>query len=501
MSVSPTDSPRTPQPSIGRAVLVSGGARMAAQAVAWLITLLTVRLLSPADYGKAGLAMTVMTMASLVVDLGLGPAIQAMPDQSASILRHAHSVAALTASVVAGLLALSAPSLAEFFGDPDLRALFLGAAIGILLEGLRAVPQAHALRTFQFTLVARADFLRALAASGVSIALASTGFGPWSIVGGALASSMIGLVVLQWTERLPLAIPSIRDVRHLLAYGRLLAVGRTTWEVWMNADLLIISRLGSMTAAGNFNLAKTFAHLPQDKLLSVLMSVMQSYLATSADDRSATRRYFLDLTELIALAMGLPLLGLLATAPDVLPVMLGPQWGDMASLVRWLIPGVLLYCIGDLANKVVIAGGRAAIPTAASVVAAVIALPWFWLCHHLGGATGVAIGTLAIALLINGPGLVAAVRHTGATSGELARALRPLGLSGAAMMTAIGVADATLSVLPSVSPALRAILLIGVGGLVGPVVAVRVGGPATQQLWASVRRRIRLRSAAQERAD
>ena len=487
-----TDAPgaepdRTRPPSFGRSAMISGGARLTAQVITWLVTLMTVRLLAPADYGQAGLAMTIAFFASLVVDLGMAPAIQAMPEQSPRVLRQANGLTTFVALAMAALLTLGGPVLANYFGEARLRTLMVAAGLHCLLEGLRAVPTAVALRSFRFGAVARADFVRALVGSGVTILLAWQGQGAWSVVGGAIAGSAVALAILQWDLRLSLAIPTWRQLSPLIAYGRLLLLGRLTWQGWVNADGVIVGRTAAMAALGHFNVAKTFAQLPQEKLLSVFMGVTQSYLAAAADDRPALRRYFLELTELIAVGMGLPLLGLLATAHDVLPLVLGPNWHEAAPLVQWLIPGAFLSCLGSLANQVVIIRGRAAIPTAASTVAAVVAFPWFWGCAQIAGPRGVAAGTLAISLLINGPGLVDALRQTGATAAEFAGRLRPLVLSGGLMLASLWGGRLLLQRFVSPDSVLSVACLVALGGTVGVFVALRVGGTGVDRLRTMLR--------------
>jgi PST family polysaccharide transporter len=472
------------------AAIISGGLRVLAQTLTWLMTLGTVRLLTPDDYGLAGLAMTCLTMPSILIDLGMGPAIQSMAQQERRTQAEAHTLVVAIGGTVAMVVATLSFPLADFFGRPELQLLLLVAAFGILLEALRAIPTAVALRSFQFALVARTDFLRSMVGGTATIGLAWQGAGAWSIVVGAVAANLLSLLPLLRAVGIPLCWPRRSSLTPLVQYGRLMLIGRTTWQAWANADTLTLGRMMSVTAVGHFAVAKTFAMLPQEKLLSVLMGITTSFFADRASDREALKAYLLELTELIALGMGLPLLGLLLVSHDLFPLLLGDHWTESAGLLPLLIPAAFLSCIGVLANQIITVRGRASIATWGSTVAAIIAFPLFAAGIWLGGVAGLAAGSIVISIVINVPGIIDVLQETSTTPREYARAFLPACWSGAAVIVTVTGVRALLATLPeSPGPVVLTASLITSGAVAGMGTMFLCGGPGVQHLRRAIRAR------------
>lgn len=53
----------------------TAGVRLGSQVLTWAMTLVVIRLLSPADYGLLAMATVVIAFLSMVSEIGLGPAI------------------------------------------------------------------------------------------------------------------------------------------------------------------------------------------------------------------------------------------------------------------------------------------------------------------------------------------------------------------------------------------------------------------------------------------
>jgi O-antigen/teichoic acid export membrane protein len=477
---------------------------MAAQVLTWAVTLATVRLLTPVDYGLSGLATGVTAVLITFVDLGLLIALPAMPAQRRRVLGMAFGLVSLVSFATAASVIGVAPILAQLLGHKELTPLLRLAGVLVLLEGVRAVPSAVALRDFKFTLVARTDFLRAMTQSGTTLLFAWAGGGAWSIIGGSVVGAMISLGPLLRGVRLFPRWPDIVTIRPILQYSRLMLANRMSWQMWVNADTFVIGRLISAGGVGSFNVSRTFAALPMEKLLVVLLGVVAPYLAEHTDDRASLRAYFLDLTELIGLLAGVPLVGMILVAPEALPLIVGPQWSDVPVLLRLLAPGAFIACLGMLANQLVNARGRAAVASQASASAALLALPLYAIGAILGGVAGVAVMTTVVLSIVYVPGIVTALRDTGSSVTQYAHSFRSFGLTAVAMTIVVTGTRAFIAspVASSTTGSwLLVAVLIGSGGIAAFITIWMSGGSGVERLRQIFRDRQRHQSAEPSRSS
>ena len=172
-----TSGRRRAQPSA--AVSWSGlafGARVGTQV---LSLILLSRILAPADFGIMAMAAVVIGLATVVRDLGAGPAIVREANLTASFVASQLVVAVTFGVVLAVLIVLIAPFASAVFGEPDLTPILSVLALGFVVGGLGVVPQALLERSLAFRPIAAAEILAGFVALVVALGAAVAGLGRW----------------------------------------------------------------------------------------------------------------------------------------------------------------------------------------------------------------------------------------------------------------------------------------------------------------------------------
>ena len=341
-----------------RGIAWSGLAKAISQSVGWFSTLIVARYLTPGDYGLFGLAMVYLGLLQLISDFGLGTAILANRHASDADLPQIHGLAALSGVAGTIFVIVTAPLVGHFFGAPQLPLLLVALSPTFLVNAFRTVPQTLLQREFRFKWLAMLDAAQALALSGLSVVLAISGFGYWTLAIAAMVSALVNTGIVLWRKRLPLKVPAPRQLRPLLAFSSQVVLQRVAWYFWSNADFATAGKLLGKAAAGNYMLAWNFANAPLDRVASLILQVSPSILGAASSDHAALKRHVLRATQMIALAIFPMCIGMALVARPFVLLFLGSRWeGAILPLqllasyaaVRALVPllGQVLLVVGE----------------------------------------------------------------------------------------------------------------------------------------------------------
>ncbi|HMK49639.1 MAG TPA: lipopolysaccharide biosynthesis protein, partial [Thermodesulfovibrionales bacterium] len=171
-----------------------------------IVMLVLARLLTPADFGVVGVAIIAVGLAQIFQDFGLGKTlIQTETDieESANIVFWSNLVLSIFMYLT---LFVSAPLISDFFHDSKVTNVLRVLCLQIILISLSTVHQALFQRDFQYKNLFFVRLFSAVIPAFVSIPLALSGYGVWSLVLGTLAGSIAQvftfLGISKWRPRL-----------------------------------------------------------------------------------------------------------------------------------------------------------------------------------------------------------------------------------------------------------------------------------------------------------
>jgi len=124
------------------AIRWTAGARAISQVITWAITLVVVRLLTPGDYGLLAMASIFLGFMVTLADAGMGPFLVQRPELTGRIVNQMFGLVLLVYLALAGLLVLTAPLIAQFFGEPRLVSVARVLSLHLVLGSLAVVPDA-----------------------------------------------------------------------------------------------------------------------------------------------------------------------------------------------------------------------------------------------------------------------------------------------------------------------------------------------------------------------
>ena len=137
-----------------------------------------------------------------------------------------------------------------------------------------------------------------------------------------------------------------------MRFGFEIALSRVAWTAYSQADGIIVGRMLGEAALGTYRLAMSLASAPAEKIGMLIMRVTGPLFARVQDDMSLVRRYFLFISDGLALAIFPLVFGLIVVAPELVRTMLGPKWVEAIVPMQWLAAFMTLRTLNSLMTQV-----------------------------------------------------------------------------------------------------------------------------------------------------
>ena len=398
-------------------------AKLASQLISWGATLVVMRLLAPADYGLMAMTMVLVGLTALVAEMGLGAALVRTPEVTVAQQRAVFGLALLVNSgLYLALLAL-APLSVALFSEPQLWMLTAAMGLQLPLAALCVVPESMARRELRFKQLSLVEIVTQVGAAITTLACAWAGLGVWALVAGHLAATAIkaAMLLLRFGTVAPRF--ALRGQRELATFGGALTANRLLWFAYTQADVFIAGKLLGPQLTGAYAAAVNLANMPMQKLMGISNQVAYSAFSRLQGDAKALAQGVLGSLRITA-TIGIGLLwGVGATAPDLIPLLLGPQWLLTVIPLQLVAAVVPLRLVQTTLSTATIAAGHVGADLRNNLVGLAVMAPAFALGAHWGGVNG-----LALAWLLGFPLVfVLAVRRiTGKLGLGLSQVLRQL---------------------------------------------------------------------------
>src|SRR3989337_3369416 len=112
---------------------------IASQLVTFTVTIVLARLLSPGDFGVVAISSVFVGVIILFQDLGMGAAIIQRQNIDDDYLSTSFTVSLLAGVLLAVLLALSSPLIADFYNERILRDILLVSSLGFIFSPFNSI--------------------------------------------------------------------------------------------------------------------------------------------------------------------------------------------------------------------------------------------------------------------------------------------------------------------------------------------------------------------------
>lgn len=420
--------------SSARITLLGQWGRFAAQVVSFVIL---ARLLPPTDFGLVAMVSAVMTLAALIADLGLSLAAIREPELSRAQRSSLFWVNLLAGAVAAGAVVLSGPTLAAYYHEQRVVVISVVLAGTLLVASASVQFRVELNRQGRFGALALQDTCAVVIAAVVAVVAALLGAGYWAVV---LQAGLQPLVVLAMAavqaKWWPGRTAPLREVRELLRFGGNNLLLQIANLASRTADVMAVGRWQGPAELGLYNRSAQLTSMVFQQIVSPLTRVVLPRLSAATNDPGQFEQIMLQLQRAIAIVL-VGALGLaIATAPAILPLVLGADWSRAATIFQPLATGGIFTALGYVYYWGYLAHGKTGRLLVVELPGRVVMI--------VGAFAAAPFGTVAVAWAIAVGQLVTLVqsllsaRAIGVDGYKmLAACLRPLSMYAVATITAV----------------------------------------------------------------
>jgi lipopolysaccharide exporter len=370
-----------------------------------LITLVIMaRLLPPEDFGLVALATLTMEYLSILSDLGFGAAVIQRKGNVKEAANIAFTVNLVTNVLLMVVIFFVAPFAAEFFREPQVTPILRWLSLTFLFNAAGSIHNVLLDRELDFKRKIVPELGSSIFRAVISIGLALSGYGVWSLVAGLLAGEAITSILLwyvvPWRPNLTWNTATAKE---LFSFGFSI-MGINALSAWEdNFDYLIIGRIINATTLGVYTIAYK---LPETLIMNtmwVLTAVLFPAFSALQDDKDSLKRGLLTTIRYVQLLVAPLCLGMIIAADPLIRVAFGPQWVDAIPVLRVISLYTLVLSLSFHAGDVYKALGRPDIMLKLAIPFVPLRLVMLWIGaqHSILGVAYAHLGVEIVSLIVN----------------------------------------------------------------------------------------------------
>ncbi len=430
-----------------------------------LVGIVLARLLTPHQYGIAGMVLLVVAFEPVLSGTGLASALIQRHDVTERDRSTVFWVNAGVGLLVCITFCAGSGLVADFYRQPEVQPLFVAMSFDVLFASLASVQTQLLIRDMDFKSLELRSIGGMIAGAVAAVIIALAGGGAWALVAQQLTFSVVALILLwrlsPWRPRLMFSRESLRELR---GFGGNVSGTMVMVQLTGNTDNLLIGRFLGAYSLGLYALGYNLIFAPVGRICAPLTAVFYPVICRVQNDLRRVASVWLRLLRLSA-AVALPAtLGLIVVAPDMVPVVFGHRWQPATPVIQILAGVAFIYGIQNISAVVLQATNHTQLLFRYSCVQFALCLASFVVGLHWG-IVGVAGCFAAVTALIQPVYMSLTAGAIGAKPWSWARALSGV-VQAAVASTVAAVAARELLLTLHCAPVARLAIVILVGILV-----------------------------------
>ncbi len=351
------------------------------------------RLLTPHDYGCIGMLTIFMVLSEAFIDAGFGDALiqKKRPTQEDySTIFYWNVFMAIVMYVV---LYMSAPAIASFYNIPLLTSILRVQGIVLFIYAFNIIQRNQLRKKMNFKLLSLVTIITSVSSLSVTVYLAYSGFGVWSLVAqniiGAAIPALFYWFYIKWR---PTFVFSWQSFRELFSFGFFMFMTNMLNQIGHQIQGLLIGRFYNSSTMGLYAKADSSERLVSTGISQVLTQVTFPLYAEVQDDKSKLSSIIRRLTITLSyLAFPLIFVVMLCAKP-IFIFLYSDRWVDSVPYFQVLCFAGLAYSLQAVNHQSISAIGKSRVMFSWTFVKRIMGILFVVAGLYYYGMTGLLVG-------------------------------------------------------------------------------------------------------------
>ena len=334
--------------------------RVGTMAALWGTSIALARLLEPSQYGLAGMAMILVSFLMIFQESGVHAALVQRRDRVQEAADAAAAYMPVAGLLLFSLCLAAAPLAGLFFHHREVTDLVRALSVVFILRGISQVPMALIQKELRFKAFVLVSLSGSIAQITTAVALAASGAGAWSSIGGLIAFEA-WCAAFMWPI-CPIRPHPLRASRHvlreLLGYGRHIVAFNVASLIYSFLDISVVGRFLGASSLGAYTIGYQSGKQAVAAVTSVSNQLVFPAYSKMQDDLVRFRAAYLRSLRFITI-VSVPIgFGLAAVSEEFIRVVYGHRWSPAVPVLAIMsMLGVVLSVTATM-GEVLKATGR-----------------------------------------------------------------------------------------------------------------------------------------------
>ena len=329
------------------------------KAFSFVIKLVLAKILFPEEFGIVGMALVFTSFVEVFNDLGFGAALIQRKTEK---LRPEHYHTAFWTGIGWSLIMYQlmifvvSPLAASFYKEPLLIEIIPILSLSILSSPIILVHKAKLTRDLNFRKIAKIENFSAIFSGIISLVLALSGFGVWSLVFNSVATFVISVPMYffatNWKPTFTWSHEAFKDV---FGFGIYTTGTNFSNNLINKLDYLFIGKFVSAGALGAYTLAFVLTDTFRSQVMSIMNRVMYPIYGKAQEDLISMKRYYLNVVKYNSIIVN-PVMGILIILGEpIIMDFFGTKWVETILPLKIIALSVIFHMMAN-SNNVLIRG-------------------------------------------------------------------------------------------------------------------------------------------------
>ena len=318
--------------------------KFSVQGISLVLSIIIARIISPGDYGLIAMVQVFTSFFQIFIDGGFANALIQKKDRTEIDYQTAFLFNLAIAVLLYFVLFICAPSIARFYGEPQLIKLTRIVSLNLVISSLSIVQRARLTIELDFKTQSKASIWATVASGLTGIVCAYSGWGVWALVTQSLLSSvLISASLMLFSRWMPRLRFSKNSFVGLFSFGSKLMASNILTSLSINLGNLLIGKRYSAASLAYYNRGFTLSQYPSTMVAESLNRVIFPELSRLQDDRKLLKEgYFkyLHLSNFIILPL---MVMLIALARPLVEVLLTEKWLPAVPYIQIMSLNFVFY--------------------------------------------------------------------------------------------------------------------------------------------------------------